>query len=115
MVNSMDSAEKRLSGISAANDTLSELRDQIDSVIAQATKTANSIRPRQDDIDRQLSKLGPPPAKDAPAKSATVAAERARLAQQSTELDEATKTLRVTWWRARRRSTRSPISGCRFS
>lgn len=101
MVDSMDTAEKRLSGISAANDTLSELRDQIDSVIAQATKTADSIRPRQDEIDRQLSKLGPPPAKDAPPESATVAAERVRLAVQSAELDEATKTLRVTWWRAR--------------
>jgi hypothetical protein len=39
MVDSMDTAEKRLSGISAANDTLSELRDQIDSVIAQATRS----------------------------------------------------------------------------
>jgi small-conductance mechanosensitive channel len=101
MVNAMDNAEKKLAGISTANDTLSELRDAIDDVISQATKTADSIRPRQDEIDRQLSKLGPPPAKDAPAESATVVAERERLALQSAELDEATKTLRVTWWRAR--------------
>jgi small-conductance mechanosensitive channel len=101
MVDSMDSAEKRLANISAANDALSDLRDKIDGVIANATKTADAIAPRRQEIDRQLSKLGPPPAKDAPAESATVVAERERLALQSAELDEATKTLRVTWWRAR--------------
>jgi small-conductance mechanosensitive channel len=97
----MDGAEKALTRISAANDSLADLRDQIDNVIAKATKTADVIRPRRDELQRQLSKLGPPPAKDAPAESATVAAERERLALQSAELDEATKTLRVTWWRAR--------------
>jgi small-conductance mechanosensitive channel len=101
MVESMDGAEKALTRISAANDSLADLRDQIDNVIAKATKTADVIRPRRDELQRQLSKLGPPPAKDAPAESATVAAERERLALQSAELDEATKTLRVTWWRAR--------------
>jgi small-conductance mechanosensitive channel len=101
MVEAMDSAEKALARASAADDNLSDLRDQIDGVIAKATKTADAIRPRREEIDRQSSKLGPPPAKDAPAESATVAAERERLALQSAELDEATKTLRVTWWRAR--------------
>jgi small-conductance mechanosensitive channel len=97
----MDGAEKALTRISAANDSLADLRDQIDNVIAKATKTADAVRPRRDELERQLSKLGPPPAKDAPAESATVVAERERLALQSAELDEATKTLRVTWWRAR--------------
>ncbi|HVX36980.1 MAG TPA: DUF3772 domain-containing protein [Hyphomicrobium sp.] len=101
MVESMDGAEKALTRISAANDSLADLRDQIDNVIAKATKTADAVRPRRDELERQLSKLGPPPAKDAPAESATVVAERERLALQSAELDEATKTLRVTWWRAR--------------
>ncbi|AGK57369.1 mechanosensitive ion channel MscS [Hyphomicrobium denitrificans 1NES1] len=97
----MDGAEKALARISAANDSLADLRDQIDNVIAKATRTADAVRPRREEIERQLSKLGPPPAKDAPAESATVVAERERLASQSAELDQATKTLRVTWWRAR--------------
>jgi small-conductance mechanosensitive channel len=101
MVDSMDSAEKALAKMSASDSNLSGLRDQIDGVIAKATKTADVVRPRRDEIERQLSKLGPPPAKDAPAESETVVAERARLAAQSGELQEATKTLRVTWWRAR--------------
>ncbi|WP_244437786.1 DUF3772 domain-containing protein [Hyphomicrobium denitrificans] len=101
MVEAMDGAEKALARISAANDSLADLRDQIDNVIAKATRTADAVRPRREEIERQLSKLGPPPAKDAPAESATVVAERERLASQSAELDQATKTLRVTWWRAR--------------
>jgi len=101
MVDSMDSAEKALAKMSASDSNLSGLRDQIDGVIAKATKTADVVRPRRDEIERQLSKLGPPPAKDAPAESETVVAERARLAAQSGELEEAAKTLRVTWWRAR--------------
>lgn len=101
MVDSMDSAEKALAKMSASDNNLSNLRDQIDGVIAKATKTADAVRPRREEIERQLSKLGPPPAKDAPAESETVVAERARLAAQSGELEEASKTLRVTWWRAR--------------
>jgi small-conductance mechanosensitive channel len=101
MVSSMDDAEKALAKSSADDASLTSLRDQIDSVISKATKTADIVRPRLDEIDHQLSRLGPPPAKDAPPESSTVAAERARLTAQSNELNEATKTLRVTWWRAR--------------
>jgi small-conductance mechanosensitive channel len=101
MVSAMDSAEKSLAKIKPGDDSLTDLRDQIDAVIAKATKTADVVRPRREEIERQLSKLGPAPAKDAPPESATVVAERERLALQSAELDEATKTLRVTWWRAR--------------
>ena len=101
MVSSMDDAEKALAKSSADDANLTNLRDQIDSVIAKATKTADIVRPRLEEIDHQISRLGPPPAKDAPPESSTVAAERARLTAQSNELNEATKTLRVTWWRAR--------------
>jgi hypothetical protein len=44
MVSAMDSAEKSLAKIKPGDDSLTDLRDQIDAVIAKATKTADVTR-----------------------------------------------------------------------
>lgn len=101
MVGVMDGAEKKLTAISNANTDLGTLRDQVDSVIAKSTQTADGLRPRLADLQHQISKLGDPPAEGSPPEAATVTAERARLLAESSELSGAVKTLEVTWWRAR--------------
>jgi small-conductance mechanosensitive channel len=101
IVGQMDGAEKSLSGISNVDTDLGKLRDRIDEVISKTTQTADGLRPRLSDIQTQIRKLGAPPAKDAPAETPAVAAERARLDSQEAEVSGAIKTLEVTWWRAR--------------
>lgn len=101
VVGVMEGAEKSLTAISAVDTDLGRLRDEIDGVIAKTTRTADSLRPRLADIKAQIEKLGPPPAKDAEPEAPSVAAERARLAAEESELSGAVKTLEVTWWRAR--------------
>lgn len=101
VVGVMEGAEKSLTAISAVDTDLGRLRDEIDSVIAKTTQTADSLRPRLADIRAQIQKLGPPPAKDAEPEAPSVAAERARLTAEESELSGAVKTLEVTWWRAR--------------
>ncbi len=97
----MDGAEKTLSTISGVNSDLGRLRDDIDGVISKTTQTADGLRPRLSDLQVQIKRLGDPPAKDAPPEAAAVAAERARLDVQASEVSGAIKTLEVTWWRAR--------------
>ena len=97
----MDGAEKALTAISSVDTDLGQLRDKIDGVISTTTQTADGLRPSLEHIQRQIDKLGPPPAAGAPPESPSVATERARLAAQSTEISGAIKTLQVTWWRAR--------------
>jgi len=97
----MDGAEKTLSSIKGVDTDLGRLRDTIDDVISKTTQTADGLRPRLTDLQAQIKRLGPPPAKDAPPETPAVAAERARLDAQESEVSGAIKTLEVTWWRAR--------------
>ena len=101
VVGEMDGAEKTLSTISNVNTDLGRLRDNIDEVISKTTQTADGLRPRLADLQAQIKRLGEPPAKDAPPEAPAVAAERARLDAQASEVSGAVKTLEVTWWRAR--------------
>lgn len=101
VVGIMEGAEKTLTAIQTVDTDLGRLRDEIDGVIAKTTQTADSLRPRLADIESQIAKLGPAPAKDAPPEAPSAAAERARLAAEASQLSGAIKTLEVTWWRAR--------------
>ena len=92
----MDGAEKALTAISSVDTDLGQLRDKIDGVISTTTQTADGLRPSLEHIQRQIDKLGPPPAAGAPPESPSVATERTRLAAQSTEISGAIKTLQVT-------------------
>ncbi|NOT70232.1 MAG: mechanosensitive ion channel family protein [Hyphomicrobium sp.] len=97
----MEGAEKTLTAIKGVDTDLGRLRDDIDGVISKTTQTADGLRPRLADIQSQIDRLGPAPAKDAPPEAPTTATERARLAAEHSELSGAIKTLEVTWWRAR--------------
>ncbi|WP_414463284.1 mechanosensitive ion channel family protein [Hyphomicrobium sp. DY-1] len=101
LVGQMDGAEKSLSNISNADDDLGQLRDKLDAVISKTTETADSLRPRLSDIQTQIKRLGPPPAKDQPSETPAVAAERSRLDAREADVSGAIKTLENTWWRAR--------------
>lgn len=101
LVATMEKAEKSLSEIDKVHPDLGALRDEIDKVISKATQTADKLRPKLADIDRQVKKLGPAPEKDAPPESAPAATERTRLAAEQTEVSSAIKTLEVTQSRAR--------------
>jgi potassium-dependent mechanosensitive channel len=101
VVGTMEGAEKTLTAIKSVDTDLGRLRDEIDGVIAKTTQTADGLRPRLADIESQINRLGPAPAKDAPPEAPTAAAERARLSGEASELSGAIKTLEITWWRAR--------------
>ena len=101
VVGTMEGAEKTLTAIKSVDTDLGRLRDEIDGVIAKTTQTADGLRPRLADIESQINRLGPAPAKDAPPEAPTAAAERTRLGGEASELSGAIKTLEITWWRAR--------------
>ncbi|MGL4398212.1 MAG: DUF3772 domain-containing protein, partial [Hyphomicrobium sp.] len=101
VVGVMEGAEKTLTAITTVDTDLGRLRDDIDRVIAKTTQTADSLRPRLADVEGQIRQLGPAPEKDAPEEAPNIAAERARLGAEASELSGAIKTLEVTWWRAR--------------
>lgn len=63
------------------------------------------LEPRLADVDERLKGLGPAPAKDAPAESPQVAAERARLVQLRSELDSAVKQVQLLQVRAEQLAT----------
>jgi small-conductance mechanosensitive channel len=97
----MEQAEKMLARIKDLGDDIGRVRDEVESVISNSTEVADGLRPRLAEIDSQIAKLGPPPAKDAPPEAPTVAAERARLNAESSAVSGAIKTLELTWVRAR--------------
>ena len=101
VVGTMEGAEKTLTAIKTVETDLGRLRNEIDSVIAQTTQTADSLRPRLADLQSQIGQLGNPPDKSAPPEAPAIASERARLNAEASELSGAVKTLEVTWWRAR--------------
>ncbi len=101
VVGTMEGAEKTLTAIKTVETDLGNLRNDIDSVIAQTTQTADSLRPRLADLQSQIGQLGNPPDKGAPPEAPSIATERARLNAEVSELSGAIKTLEVTWWRAR--------------
>jgi small-conductance mechanosensitive channel len=73
--------------------SLGPLRDQLRDKVAE-------LEPRLADFDARLKGLGPAPAKDAPPEDAGIAAERARLTQQRTDIDAAIKQVQLLQARA---------------
>jgi potassium-dependent mechanosensitive channel len=101
MVGVMEGAEKSLTAITNVDTDLGRLRDEIDSVISKTTQTADGLRPRLADVQGQIDRLGAPPESGAPPEAPSIAADRARLTAEASEISGAVKTLEVTWWRAR--------------
>jgi small-conductance mechanosensitive channel len=101
MTASLAEAEKALQQLSGFEDELGGLRSRVEEVLDETAQTAESLRPRLDDVKSQIEKLGPPPAKDAPPETPEVAGERARLAALASAYDGAIKSSELTWVRAR--------------
>ena len=101
MTASLAEAEKALQQLSGFEDELGGLRTKVEEVLDETAQTAESLRPRLDDVKSQIEKLGPPPAKDAPPETPEVASERARLAALASAYDGAIKSSELTWVRAR--------------
>ena len=101
LVISVENAEKSLGRMKDLGDDIGRLRNDVEHVIAETTEVADGLRPRLAEVKRQIDKLGPAPAKDAPPESASIAGERSRLTAEATALGGAIKTLELTWIRAR--------------
>jgi small-conductance mechanosensitive channel len=97
----LDGAEKALQHLNNVEEDLSKLRINVEDILADASQTAEALRPELALVRTQIEKLGPPPAKDAPAESPAIAAERARLTALASQLDGAIKSTELTWVRAR--------------
>lgn len=101
VVGTIESAEKSLTELNTLDDDIGRLRDRVEGVIAKTTQVADGLRPRLADINGQIEKLGPAPGKDEAPEAPQVAAERARLIAEASEVSGAIKTLELTWVRAR--------------
>jgi potassium-dependent mechanosensitive channel len=101
LASSLEGAEKALQHLNNVEEDLSTLRVNVEDILADASQTAEALRPELALVRTQIEKLGPPPAKDAPAESPAIAAERARLTQLASQLDGAVKSTELTWVRAR--------------
>jgi potassium-dependent mechanosensitive channel len=101
ITNSLDGAEKALQHLNNVEEDLSTLRINVEDILADASQTAEALRPELALVRTQIEKLGPPPAKDGPAESPALAAERARLSALASLLDGAIKSTELTWVRAR--------------
>ena len=99
---SIESAEKSIQQLKELEGELSRLRTRRRAHHLRIRRpTAETLRPQLAEVKSQIEKLGPPPAKDQPPESATVAAERARLNAMAAALDGAVKTTELAWVRAK--------------
>jgi potassium-dependent mechanosensitive channel len=80
--------------------TLSDLSQQLSPLRDSLRDKLADLEPRLADLDARLKGLGAAPAKDAPSEDATIATERARLAQQRAEVDAAIKQVQLLQTRA---------------
>jgi len=101
LTGSLDGAEKALQHLNNVEEDLRTLRINVEDILADASQTAEALRPELALVRTQIEKLGPPPAKDAPAEAPSIAAERARLTALASVLDGAIKSTELTWVRAR--------------
>ncbi|MEZ5851086.1 MAG: DUF3772 domain-containing protein [Hyphomicrobiaceae bacterium] len=101
MAQSVEQAEKSIQKVKELEGELGRVRSEVERVIYESTATAENLRPQLEQVRDQIKKLGPPPAKDQPPESATVAAERQRLNALGAALDGAVKTAELAWVRAK--------------
>lgn len=101
MAQSVEQAEKSIQKVKELEGELGRVRSEVERIIYESTATAESLRPQLEEVRGQIKKLGPPPGKDQPPESATVAAERQRLNALAAALDGAVKTAELAWVRAK--------------
>jgi len=101
LTSAIDTAEKNIQHLAEVEDDLGRLRSDVETILSDSTTAADALRPQLAAVRSQIERLGPPPAKDAPAEAPAIGAERARLNALATELDGAIKSTELTWVRAR--------------
>ena len=101
LTGAIEDAEKAIQHLTDLEEELGRLRIDVESILADSTQTAESLRPQLAAVRFQIEKLGAPPAKDAPPEDPAIAAERARLTALASSLDGAIKATELTWVRAR--------------
>lgn len=101
LAKSIETAEKSIQQLKELEGDLQRLRSVVEQIIYESTSTATTLRPQLAEVRSQIDKLGPLPAKDQPAESATISAERARLNSMAGALDSAVKTTELAWVRAK--------------
>jgi small-conductance mechanosensitive channel len=101
LTGAIDAAEKAVQRVAELEEELGRLRIDVEGILAQSQDTAETLRPKLAAIKTQIEKLGPAPAKDAPAEAPDIAAERARLNGLASAYDGAIKSSELTWVRAR--------------
>ena len=97
----IESAEQAIKQLKELEGELSRLRSDVERIIYDSTTTAETLRPQLDEVRQQIQRIGPPPGKDQPPESPTVASERARLNALAAHLDGAVKTTELAWTRAK--------------
>lgn len=101
LARNIENAEQAIQQLKELEGELGRLRSEVERIIYDSTSTADSLKPQLEEVQKQIERLGPPPAKDQPPESATVAAERARLNALKASLDGAIKTTELAWVRAK--------------
>ena len=101
MTSTLADAEKALQHLGEYEEGLGGLRARVEDVLGESTKMAEALRPKLADVQSQIGKLGPAPAKDAQPEAPEMAAERGRLTALAAAYDGAVKTCELTWVRAR--------------
>jgi potassium-dependent mechanosensitive channel len=100
LTKSIEEAENSLQRLQELEEGLSRLRIDVETILTDASATAEQLRPRLAAIRSQIDKLGPSPGKDQ-VESPAIASERARLNGEAAAIDGAIKATELTWLRAR--------------
>lgn len=96
----LESLEARAGRENLRDEDLISLRADADKTNAEAQRIAGTIRPKLNQVQSQIDKLGPPPAAGQPPEAQEVAAERARLSGLKASLDGGVKTMDLVGVRA---------------
>ena len=101
LAKSIEGAETAIQHLNQLEDELSRLRTSVESILGDATQTAEGLRPKLAEVRSQIEKLGAVPASGQMAEAPAIVAERQRLNTIAAQLDGAIKTTELTWVRAR--------------
>jgi potassium efflux system protein len=82
-----DDLEKKIYANADDDFRLGDIRLQLEEVSRDLLKTSVSFRPRLDDINARIDRLGPPPAAGAPPEADIVASERQALAAEKAQIN----------------------------
>ena len=101
LARNVENAEKSLQELNQIEGELVRVRGDVERILSDSTTAADSLKPQLAEVEKQIERLGPPPAKDEAPEAAAIAAERARLNAAKASLDGAIKTAELAWVRAK--------------